>query len=158
MHIVGTIGFEQPTYTVREGVDTSAEVCFRILSPEVSQLDILAFALVNVVPMDGSALGNQILVQNAVVMAPSIKSSVAENNDYVIPPSYSDVSVLDSTVIRDCKTVDLVDDNLEEPSESFTFRLTLSSNNVIGNFQVVFPETTVLIQDDDRVSPGKCCN
>ena len=53
----GTIGFVQSSYTVSEGVDAVAEVCFRILSPPQSQIDPFAFALVNVDPFEDTAQG-----------------------------------------------------------------------------------------------------
>ena len=57
----GTIGFVQPSYTVREGVDTVAEVCFRILSPPQSQIDSsFPFVLVNVNPFEDTAQGTVI--------------------------------------------------------------------------------------------------
>ena len=57
----GTIGFVQPSYTVREGVDTVAEVCFRILSPPQSQIDpSFSFVLVNVIPFEDTAQGTAI--------------------------------------------------------------------------------------------------
>ena len=60
MHAVATIGFEQPIYTFREGTDTSIEVCFKIQSPGVDQIDAVPLATVNVEPVDGSALGKRL--------------------------------------------------------------------------------------------------
>ena len=79
-----------------------------------------------------------------------------EGEDYVIPVTYSVSAVLDATTFRDCRTVDLMNDDLLEDTESFIFRLTLSSGpfDVIGNFQVSVPRTTVVILDDD--TPGTC--
>ena len=57
INAVATIGFEQPSYTFREGVDTSIEVCFKILSPESSQISEDVFATVFVDPRDASAIG-----------------------------------------------------------------------------------------------------
>lgn len=57
-YTAGTIGFVQPSYTVREGVDAVAEVCFRILSPPQDEIDPIAvFALVNVDPFEDTARG-----------------------------------------------------------------------------------------------------
>jgi hypothetical protein len=59
----GTIGFEQSSYIVREGVDAEAEVCFRILSPLQSQIDpISAFALINIDPFEDTAQGILIVI------------------------------------------------------------------------------------------------
>ena len=79
-----------------------------------------------------------------------------EGEDYVIPVTYSVSAVLDAITSRDCRTVELRNDDLLEDTESFIFRLTLSSGpfDVIGNFQVSVPETTVVILDDD--TPGTC--
>lgn len=55
---VATIGFEQPAYTFREGIDSSIEVCFKILSPDVEQIDAATFATVNIESITGSAIGN----------------------------------------------------------------------------------------------------
>lgn len=42
----------------REGDDTVAEVCFRILTPPVNQIDpIFVFALLNVEPFEDTAQG-----------------------------------------------------------------------------------------------------
>lgn len=81
---------------------------------------------------------------------------IVEGEDYVLPVSYSPVSFLFADSIRDCKMVDLVNDSLRESTESLTFHLALSGGPfaVIGNFQIVVPETTVVIQDDDRTPPG----
>ena len=58
MHTVAIIGFEQTSYTFSEGVDTSVEVCFLILSPDADQFDTFGtFALVNVEPFEGTAQG-----------------------------------------------------------------------------------------------------
>ena len=52
------IGFEEASYTFREGVDMIAEVCFTIISPPLDQIDPLAvFAIVNVEPFEDSAQG-----------------------------------------------------------------------------------------------------
>lgn len=74
-----------------------------------------------------------------------------ENQDYTVPISYQSSALLDATTFRDCRSVDLTDDALEEASESFIFRLTLSTGpfDVIGNFQVTVPQTEVIILDDD---------
>ena len=53
----------QSSITVREGVDSIAEVCFRILSPPQSDIDPIAvFALVNVEPFEGTAQGMAIII------------------------------------------------------------------------------------------------
>lgn len=58
IHIVAFIGFEQESYTFREGVDSTVEVCFRIISPQPDQFDTFGtFALVNVEPFENTAQG-----------------------------------------------------------------------------------------------------
>ena len=51
-------------YTVREGANTSVEVCFKILSPVVDLIDFNAFALVNVEVNSGTAEGNWHALKN----------------------------------------------------------------------------------------------
>ena len=69
----------------------------------------------------------------------------------MIPPGYSQSALLDATTSRDCRSVNLIDDDTEEAMESFIFRLTLSSGlfDVVGNFQVMVPQTEVVILDND---------
>ena len=69
----------------------------------------------------------------------------------MIPNAFSEAALLDATTSRDCRSVNLIDDATEEPTESFVFRLTLSSGpfDVVGNFQVTIPQTEVVILDND---------
>lgn len=73
------------------------------------------------------------------------------NVDYTLPVDYVRSALLDRTISRDCRSVNLIDDTTEEAMESFIFRLTLSTGqfDVFGNFQVTLPQTEVVILDND---------
>ena len=82
--------------------------------------------------------------------------NIVEGEDYVRPVSYSAVSSLSAGNLRECKVVNLVNDSLGESTESFTFELApdIFLFGLFGNFQIVLPRTTVIIQDDDRILSG----
>ena len=76
-----------------------------------------------------------------------------EDQDYVVPSSFARSALLDVTTNRDCRVVEILDDSLQESTESFIFRLTLSSGqfDVNGDFQVSVPQTEVFILDNDAL-------
>lgn len=136
-----------------EGIDSSIEVCFKILSPDVEQIDVNTFATVNIEPITGTAVGKHC---NICVQHKNYYINIVEGEDYVLPDSYSAVSFLLVGNLRECKMVNLVNDSIVESTESLTFLLELSGDPfaVSGNFTIVLPETTVIIQDDDRILSG----
>ena len=76
------------------------------------------------------------------------------NEDYSLPPGFQSLGLLDEATIEDCRTVNIIDDAIQEGRESFLFRLTLSGGqfDVVGNFEVTVPTTEVVILDDDGPS------
>lgn len=82
--------------------------------------------------------------------------TIAVSEDYTVPDSFPLQSFLDITATRDCRSVEIVDDSLIESTESFSLQLTLGSGpfDTVGNFQITIPETTVVIEDDDRAPTG----
>ena len=77
----------------------------------------------------------------------------------MVPASYSSESLLDVFTPRQCKVVELINDTLAESTEDFTFNLRLSDAmfSVVGNFEVVLPETIIVIEDDDAPPSGTRC-
>ncbi len=76
------------------------------------------------------------------------------NEDYSVPDGYQSTGLLDATTIRDCRSVNIINDATQEGMESFLFHLTLSEDQfeVVGNFQVTVPTAEVVILDDDGPS------
>ena len=69
----------------------------------------------------------------------------------MIPQNYNPFDLLDTNTFRVCRTVELLNDDLEESTESFVFRLTLSPGvfDSAGAFQNTVPQAEVVILDDD---------
>ena len=80
-----------------------------------------------------------------------IFSGFTEGEDFIRPQNYDPHALLDTNTFRVCRTVDLLNDDLEESTESFIFRLTLSPGEFdsAGAFQNTVPQAEVVILDDD---------
>ncbi len=95
-----TIGFEQTTLTVTEGVDLSASVCVAITDPSTDGLIERSDFSLALRMADGSAVAGDDYVSSATVIGP-----------------------FGSSVNSTCSSVALIDDDVVEGAETFTVNL-----------------------------------
>jgi hypothetical protein len=128
---VAEVGFGSPLYTVVEGEELMVTVCVLVLSG----------GLTDVVSLNYSLLSQP---QNA-----------AENIDYG-PTIYPDVAILNRTSKMSCHSMVIYDDEGVEPPEnvSVTIIATGPTLEFINLFDIILPETTVQIVDNDSLSIG----